>query len=63
MMVVQYDHDQRSGTLRARRRTMHRALKDDVDDATKQRRLAEVIEVFRESVQQQNFKSEMGKLR
>ena len=38
-------------------------MKDDVDPATKQRRLAEVIEVFRESVQQRNCKSEMGKLR
>ena len=38
-------------------------MKDDVDPATKQRRLAEVIEVFRENVQQRNVKSEMGKLR
>ena len=38
-------------------------MKDDVDHATKQRRLAEVIEVFREKVQQRNVKSEKGKLR
>ena len=38
-------------------------MKDDVDPATKQRRLAEVIEVFREKVQQRNVKSEKGKLR
>ena len=38
-------------------------MKDDVDPATKQLRLAEVIEVFREKVQQRNVKSEKGKLR
>ena len=38
-------------------------MKDDVDHATKQLRLAEVIEVFRENVQQRNVKSEKGKLR
>ena len=38
-------------------------MKDDVDHATKQLRLAEVIEVFREKVQQRNVKSEKGKLR
>ena len=38
-------------------------MKDDVDPATKQRRLAEVIEVFRENVQQRNVKYLMGKLR
>ena len=37
--------------------------RDDVDPATKQRRLAEVIEVFRENEQQRNVKSEKGKLR
>ena len=38
-------------------------MKDDVDHATKQRRLVEVIEVFREKVQQRNVNSEKGKLR
>ena len=38
-------------------------MKDNVDPATKQLRLAEVIEVFREKVQQRNVKSEKGKLR
>ncbi len=50
--------------VRQREKTQaHRALKDDVAPATKQRRLAEVIEVFREKVQQRNVKSELGTLR
>ena len=38
-------------------------MKDDVDHATKQLRLAKVVEVFREKVQQRNVKSEKGKRR
>ena len=49
--------------LQRKKTHAHRALKDDVDHATKQLRLAEVIEVFREKVQQRNVKSEKGKLR
>ena len=66
MSLVKVVHDDQAFVFvysSARRRTVFRALKDDVDPATKQRRLAEAIEVFREKVQQRNVKSEKGKLR
>lgn len=49
-------------SLRDRTHAAH-TMEDDVPEETKQRRLAEVIQVFRQGVQERNEREELGRLR
>ena len=63
MSMIEYDHAFMFAYSMRGKTHAHRSMVDDVPEAVKLRRLQEIIEVFRNKVQERNERTELGRLR